>query len=105
MELGRAREVTLTSRRVEAHESGLAELWSKLELLPTTDHVLTACRDSERVQLDAIKNLQGRIDKLEDARSKEAIDMRANLETLELGRTHEFTLTSTKVEAHESRLA
>jgi len=105
MELGRAREVTLTSRRVEAHESGLAELWSKVELLPTTEHILIACRDSERVQLDSVQNLQSRIDKLEIARSKEAIDVRANLETQEKGRADEFTLTSRKVEAHESRLA
>lgn len=65
MELGRAKEVTMTSRRVEAHDSQIADILTKLDLLPMHEQVSASRRDSESLHIGTIKSLQKRVDQLE----------------------------------------
>lgn len=70
MEMGHARELACTSRRIDIHESRLAELWARFELSPTRDQVLSACKDAECSQQSYIRVLQVRMDELEAERCR-----------------------------------
>jgi len=70
-EMSNAHEVASISRQVNSHENRLTELCTKLELLPTHDHILAECKDLLGAPLGAANDIRARMDELEDKCSME----------------------------------